>query len=304
MVLLLNVTDTDRISAFEAVFRDFPIRLVRSDETYDPNDIRYVFTWQPLEDWAAFPNLEIVFSVSAGVDQFVDLPDHITLIKMVDPNNTQGVVDYVITSCLAITRGFPVYAEQQRLKLWQPQPIASFAETHVAILGLGEIGTRTASALKSLGFRVSGWSRRKRDLEGITCISGEDGVFSLLGEADIVVCLLPLTPETRGLMSASFFAQMKHGAGLVHAGRGAQCVFDDLGAALKSGQIGAAVLDVFDTEPLPETSPVWDFPNCLITPHVAGRTDAETAARNVAENLTRHLQGKDLLWQVDREKGY
>jgi glyoxylate/hydroxypyruvate reductase A len=304
MAFLLNEQDPKRIAVFEAAFADLPIALKHIDAAYDPNDIRYVFTWQPLEDWSRFPNLEVVFSVSAGVDQFIGLPDQIALIKMVDPNNTQSVVDYVLTACLAITRGFPIYAEQQKRKVWEQRPVVPLAQVQVAILGLGDIGTQTALTLATVGFQVGGWSRSPRDIAGVRSVSGDDGYLSLLPQADIVICLLPLTPQTRGLLSASFFAQMKPGAALVHVGRGAQCVFEDLGAALNSGQIGAAVLDVFDIEPLPPTSAIWDYPNCLMTPHVAGRTDAETAVGNVVENLRRHLQSMDLLWQVNRKKGY
>ncbi|MEM5477980.1 glyoxylate/hydroxypyruvate reductase A [Pacificibacter sp. AS14] len=304
MAFLFNEQDPDRIAAFEAAFADLPVALKHIDAAYDPNEIRYVFTWQPLEDWSRFPNLEVVFSVSAGVDQLKGLPDHIALIKMVDPHNTQSVVDYVLTACLAITRGFPIYAEQQKRKVWEQHPNVPLAQTQVAILGLGDIGTQTALTLATVGFQVSGWSRNPRDITGVKSVSGNKGYLSLLPDADIVVCLLPLTPETRDLLSASFFAQMKQGAALVQAGRGAHCVSEDLGAALNSGQIGAAVLDVFDTEPLPDASAIWDYPNCLVTPHVAGRTDTKTAVSNVVENLMRHIQGQDLLWQVDRQKGY
>ncbi|SNT72523.1 2-hydroxyacid dehydrogenase [Paracoccus seriniphilus] len=304
MALLLNVTDPERIEAFEKAFRDFPVRLVRSDEGYDARDIHYIFTWQPVDDWARFPNLRVVFSVSAGVDQFSTLPGHVDLIKMVDGNNTQYVVDYVLAACLACLRRFPVYATRQGQRLWQPDPPRSLANSEIAILGLGEIGQATARALCALGCRVSGWSRSGRDIPGIACAGGEAGYLSLLPTADIVVCLLPLTPQTHGLLSGAFFDRMKPGAALVHAGRGAQCVFRDLGDALRTGQLGVAVIDVFDREPLPEDSEIWGFPNCLITPHVAGRTDAGTAAANVAQNLTRLRQGRDLLWRVDRQKGY
>jgi glyoxylate/hydroxypyruvate reductase A len=174
----------------------------------------------------------------------------------------------------------------------------------VLILGLGEIGLATARKLASVGFNVSGWSRTPRDLEGVTCVAGKTGYLSVLPSADIVVCLLPLTYETRGLLAQPFFAQMKHGAAIVHAGRGGQCVFPDLADALRSGQIGNAVLDVFETEPLPATDESWAMPNCLITPHVAGRTDARTAAENVSKNLLRLRAEEPLLWRVDRTAGY
>ncbi|MCA0043497.1 2-hydroxyacid dehydrogenase [Celeribacter litoreus] len=306
MTILLNVTDQDRLDAFHETFaRELPeIPVVTSDMDYAPEDIRYIFTWRPLDDWAALPNLEIVFSVSAGIDQFGALPEHITLVKMVDPKNTQKVIDYVLAACLSCMRDFPTYAERQRQKTWETSPIVTTAETTVTILGLGEIGEKAARTLASVGFTVTGWARSPREIEGVTCKTGEDGLDNLLAEADIVVCLLPLTDETRGLLSHDFFNRMKKGASLVHAGRGAQCVFADLGDALQSGQVGNAIVDVFDTEPLPPTDPIWEMPNLLITPHVAGRTDARTSAHNVSLNLQRLRDGKDLLWCVDRGKGY
>ncbi|MBW6418551.1 glyoxylate/hydroxypyruvate reductase A [Celeribacter sp. PS-C1] len=306
MTILLNVTDQDRLDAFHEVFaRELPdIAVVTSEMAYPREDIRYVFTWRPLDDWSSLHNLEIVFSVSAGIDQFDALPEHIKLVKMVDPNNTQKVVDYVLAACLSCMRDFPKYADRQRQKTWIADPSGTTTETTVTILGLGEIGEKAARTLASVGFSVTGWARSPRAIEGVTCKTGKDGLDSLLADADIVVCLLPLTDETRGLLSRRFFDRMKPGASLVHTGRGAQCVFPDLADALESGQLGNAIVDVFETEPLPPTDPIWEIPNLLITPHIAGRTDAQTSAQNVSMNLKRLRDGKNLLWCVDRSKGY
>ena len=306
MTMLLNFPDPERLAIFREIFaREVPgVALVTPDMDYATEDIRYVFTWLPPGDWAAFPNLEVVFSISAGVDQFKTLPQHISLVKMVDPNNIQRVLDYVLTACLASLRLFPNFADNQRRKTWEPRTVPAIAETEVSILGLGAIGEQAALLLKSVGFQVSGWSRSPRNIDGVRCVAGHDGVHELLETADIVVCLLPLTDETRGVLSRPFFEQMKQGANLVHVGRGAHCVIPDLAAALESCQVGNAILDVFETEPLPEDDPAWKLKNCLITPHVAGRTDARTAGMNVATNLQRLQEGQPLLWQVDRSKGY
>ncbi|SFJ21739.1 2-hydroxyacid dehydrogenase [Celeribacter neptunius] len=306
MTLLMNVTDPERLAAFDEILgvAQPGLRIVKPGEAYDPEEIRYLFTWQPLEDWVALPNLEVVFSVSAGVDQFTALPAHIALVKMVDPLNTERVADYVLAACLVGLRDFPRYGEQQRQRLWQPAPGRTIAETRVTVLGLGQTGRAAAAKLVAAGFETSGWARSAHEIEGMTCRSGEAGLTALLAEADIVVCLLPLTEATRGILSKPLFARMKPGASLVHAGRGPQCNFTDLAEALETGQLGNAVIDVFETEPLPKADPCWDLPNCLITPHVAGRTGAETAARNVAQNLARLTAGQELLWRVDRQKGY
>lgn len=306
MTILLNITDAERLAAFQAILgRDIPdLAIVTTQDDYNPKNIRFLLTWQPLDDWSALPNLEVVFSISAGVDQFTSLPSHIALVRMVDPNNTQGVVEYVLAACLACLRGFPLFADMQRSQQWQPKHAATVGDTHVAILGLGVIGQAAAQMLASVGFSVSGWSRSPKQIKGVNCIAGKDAYASIIGDADIVVCLLPLTDETRGILSRPLFEQMKPGASLVHAGRGAHCILADLSDYLESGHIGSAVLDVFETEPLPTNDTAWDLPRCLITPHIAGRTNAQTAAQNVARNLIRWRKGQDLLWQVDQQKNY
>ncbi|MBU0641660.1 MAG: glyoxylate/hydroxypyruvate reductase A [Alphaproteobacteria bacterium] len=306
MTLLLNTRDTDRIDAFRATFaRDLPdVTLVTPQEAFDPAQVRYVFTWLPLPDWSIFPALEIVFSVSAGVDQFATLPPDLALIKMSDPNNTRMVVEYVLSGCLACLRDLPSYAWAQRHQDWNAAPVRCAADTHVAVLGLGEIGCLAAEALRDIGFQVSGWSRSQKHLPGVTCITGIEARDHLLSQADIVVCLLPLTPETRRILNRETFVKMKPGASLVHAGRGAHCDFGALAEALERGHLRNAVIDVFDTEPLPEGDAVWALPRTFLTPHIAGRTDAQTGAQNVATNIARHKGGLDLLWQVDRRKGY
>jgi glyoxylate/hydroxypyruvate reductase A len=306
MTILLNISDSERLDAFSEVLgRALPDQKVAiAGMPYDPTKVRFLFTWQPLEDWGVLPNLEVVFSVSAGVDQFGSLPDHIALVKMVDPNITQGVADYVLSACLACLHNFPQYGDHQRQRLWEPHATRSVGDTHVVILGLGEIGQEAARKLSSIGFSVSGWSRSPRRIDGINCVAGSAAYHAIVQTADIIVCLLPLTVQTRGILSRPLFEAMKAGASLVHVGRGAHCVFSDLAAALESGHLSNAVVDVFETEPVPENDLVWDLKNCLMTPHVAGRTDALTAAKNVAANLVRLKHGDDLLWQVDRFQGY
>lgn len=306
MTLLLNIADADRLHTFHNLFaQEMPdLRLVTPGMCFDPAQVRYLFTWMPLDDWTRFPNLEVVFSLSAGVDQFATLPPGIQLVKMVDPHNTQGVVEYVLTACLACIRDFPTFAWDQAHCDWQPTQARPIRKTHVGILGLGGIGQDAARALATLGFQVSGWSRSQKQIPGVTCLAGEEGYKALVAQADVVVCLLPLTPQTSGFLNRAFFGQMKAGASLVHAGRGAQCCLPDLRAALESGHLRNAVIDVFETEPLAQDDANWRMPRCLITPHVAGRTDGLTAAQNVLHNISRHRSGQDLLWTVDRDKGY
>tara|TARA_R110000868_G_C10973150_1_gene771273 strand:+ start:26665 stop:27582 length:918 start_codon:yes stop_codon:yes gene_type:complete len=301
-----NSKDAER----EAVFREmvesgFPdLTFVTPQDSFAASQVRYIFTWLPMADWSDYPALEVVFSVSAGVDQFTDLPSHVTLIRMQDPGNTQRVVDFVMTGALACLRNLPEHGAAQRQGEWRALPSRLVSDTHVGVLGLGDIGRRAAEALCRVGFAVSGWARSSKSLEGIRCLTGAQGLRQMLGDCDIVVCLLPLTPETERLMDADFFAAMKPGSSLVHAGRGRHCDDAALGAALRSGHLKNAVLDVFDTEPLPPEDPRWHLPRTLITPHVAGHIDPVTAAENVRENLARHRDGQPLRWQVDLTKGY
>ncbi|MCC9620329.1 NAD(P)-binding domain-containing protein [Thalassospira sp. MA62] len=306
MTFLINTPDPDRIEQFRQTFADaFPDLPVAScDDPYDPADIKFIFTWQALPDWDVLPNLEIVFSVSAGIDQFANLPAHIKLIRMVDPKNTQRVTEYVLAACLGCLRAFPEYGWLQRHHTWAPKQAGFAQDTKVGILGLGGIGQHAAKALSLNGFQVSGWSRTPKDLSFVTSYSGKDGFDKIIGQSDILVCLLPLTDQTKGILDRELFAQTKPGASLVHVGRGAHCNFTDLKNALETQCLSQAFIDVFVDEPLLENRPEWDMPNCVITPHVAGRIDPKTAVENVAQNLTRYYQGQDLLWQVDRALGY
>lgn len=297
--------DRRREEVFRARFqKEFPdLAFVTSRDAFDPDEVRYLFSWMP-PDLSEFGRLEIVFSVSAGVEQFAALPEGLPLVRMVDPTNTRKVSEYVLMACLALVRDIPFYVSAQAERRWSPHVAPLLAENTIGILGLGEIGTAAGRMLHGLGADVIGWSRAPKTIEGIRCVSGEAGLDTLLREAAIVVCLLPLTPQTSGILNHGLFDRMRAGAGLVHVGRGAHCVIEDLHAALEQGKLGGAFIDVFPEEPLPAGDPGWQLPRAIITPHVAGRIDDERAAENVICNIRRHRNGEPLLWLVDREAGY
>lgn len=304
MTFYFQSADKQREQSFRAAFAKELPDLPFVTEIDDPASVRYLFSWQPPADLAAFRNLEVLFSVSAGVDQFAHLPAHIPLIRMVDQGNQNRVAQYVAMAALACARDLPVYAHQQQDRNWNAHLPRLAQDLTVGILGLGEIGQLCVPILRGLGFSVAGWARSEKTLEGARCLAGPEGLDEILGLSDIVVCLLPLTDATRGLMDAGFFSKMKPGAALVHAGRGAQCDFAALRDVLENGHLRSAVLDVFDPEPLPPDHWIWTMPNCLVTPHVAGRIDHVQSAGNVIENIRRHQAGQPLLWRVDRQKGY
>jgi glyoxylate/hydroxypyruvate reductase A len=276
-------------------------------DTGDTDAIRYLAVWEPPEDMAArFPQAKIVFSVGAGVDQFdlSALPAHVPLVRMLDPGIAEGMMEYVTLAVLALHRNLVDYIADKGAERWSAIRLVPAWKRRVGILGLGQLGEAAFRKLAGFGFAMSGWSRSPRVIDGITCHAGMQALPDFLGHCDILVCLLPLTEQTRGMLSADLFRQMPRGAALVNAGRGGHLQQDDLLAALRSGQLSAAFLDVTDPEPLPKGHPLWTHPRVILTPHVASMTRPETAVDFVLETIARHEAGLPLRGLVDRKRGY
>lgn len=273
----------------------------------DPALIRYLAAWQPPEDLArTLPNLEVVFSVGAGIDQF-DLsrvPQHLPVVRMIEPGIVEGMVEYVTQAVLTIHRDLFDYAQQQAAREWREMPVRAAPSRRIGVLGLGVLGTAVLERLQLFGFPCAGWSRKPRTLDGIDCYAGSEALNTFLARTDVLVCLLPLTEATRGLLNAKLFAALPRGASLVNVGRGAHLNQDDLLAALASGQIRNAVLDVTDPEPLPATHALWGHPRVRITPHIASATRPDTAVDVVLDNIRRHCAGEPLLGEIDPSRGY
>jgi len=284
---------------------DIPFRIW--PDIGDPSDVRYMAVWEPPEDLAGrFPKLELVFSAGAGVDQFPFhiLPDTIPLVRMIEPGLIASMVDYVTLAVLTLHRDLLTYISSQREAVWNPIRVYPASRRRVGVLGLGNIGRAAIERLRSIGFVCSGWSRSRTEIEGVTCYAGSAELHTFLATTDILVCLLPLTPETRGILNREVFSALPRGASVVNAGRGGHLVQEDLLAALNSEQVSAAVLDVCDPEPLPSDHPFWRHPRVLLTPHVAGMTQPETAVAAVLDNIRRHREGRPLNGLVDRSRGY
>lgn len=271
-----------------------------------PEDIRFIAAWVPPEDLSAFPNLEVLFSVAAGVDQF-DLsavPATLPVVRMIEPGLVAGMADYVTMAVLAVHRGLPMYLRQQREGVWRADPVRPASAARVGVMGLGVLGRAVLERLGTLGVVRSGWSRSAQALEGVRCHAGSAGLGAFLAACDILVCLLPLTAETRGMLNASLFAGLPRGAALINVGRGPHVVDADLLAALDSGQLGAAVLDVTEPEPLPPGHAFWSHPGIWLTPHVASSTQAESGGEALIANLERYFRGEAMHGVVDRARGY
>ncbi|MET4256663.1 glyoxylate/hydroxypyruvate reductase A [Bradyrhizobium sp. S3.12.5] len=284
---------------------DMPFRLW--PDIGDPATVRYLVAWQPPDDIAAaFPNLELVFSVGAGVDQFdiTKLPPHVPLVRMMEPGITERMVEYACMSVLALHRDLVQFIGQQRDQVWRELSVTHTSERRVGVMGLGLLGQAVLERLKSFDFPLLGWNRSPRSIAGVTCYAGADTLPDFLGQTDILVCLLPLTSETHGILNANLFARLPRGARLLNVGRGGHLVEADLIAALDGGVLSAAMLDVAEPEPLPAGHPFWGHPRILLTPHIASTTKPETAVDYVLDTIARHRRGEPLPGRVDRDRGY
>jgi glyoxylate/hydroxypyruvate reductase len=277
-------------------------------EIGDPTEIDYALVWRPETGFlASLPSLKLILSLGAGVDHLLadpQLPRHIPIVRLVDPHMTDAMSEYVILQVLRLHRRDLDYRAQQEAGIWRELDQQNAAEQRVGILGLGELGQDAAKKLKALGFDAAGWSRSQKSLPGVTSFAGAAGFAPLLSRSEILICLLPLTTETEGILNANTLALLPKGAALVNAARGAHLVEEDLLAALASGQISVAVLDVFRQEPLPAGHPFWRHPRVIVTPHVAAFTNPTTAAPIILDNIRRFEDGRPLLNQVDLARGY
>jgi glyoxylate/hydroxypyruvate reductase len=283
-----------------------------SDAGFDPAEVHYAAVWKPVPgELAGFPNLRVIFNLGAGVDALLadrTLPG-VPLVRVAVGDLTGRMAEYVALHVLMHHRQEPYLRESQRLKRWAPKFQWPAGAISVGIMGLGVLGANAAAVLGRIGFKVAGWSRSERQIAGIDCFHGEAGLEPFLRRTDILVCLLPLTPETRHILDRKLFSQLNRtsrmGAPvLINAGRGGLHNEADILSCLDDGTLGAASLDVFSEEPLPADSPFWTHPKVVLTPHNAADTDPDEISKYVARQIGRFEAGGELENVVDRGRGY
>lgn len=309
-ILLAASLDEDELAEWAALLRSaLPEETIVTDRGgCDPDRIDVAVISGPRRGaLQGLPMLRFIQSTWAGVERLVDdptIPSDVPLARMVDPAMSDAMAETALWAVLSLHRGFLDYAEKQRAHQWAPQAQRRADEVQVAVLGLGQIGTVVARRLASQSYRVTGWSRRDTQVPGIVTRHGDAALPQVLGLADIVVNLLPLTRATQGFFDKQRFALMRAGTSLVNLARGGHVVDADLLDALASGRLDRAVLDVFDIEPLPPEHAFWSHPRITVLPHVAASTDARSAAGIVADNVRRFRAGQAPLNLVDRSRGY
>jgi len=271
----------------------------------DTVDIALLWTTPP-KGLADFSALKAVLSLGAGINQLdlSSLLHKVPVARLVDKSLTQTMVEYARAAVFRYHRAFHRFEQHSRQKIWQFEAPLFAQQQTIGVLGLGELGSSIALALASDGFKVQGFSRSPKSLPSIICHSGEQGLYQLAGAVNMLINVLPLTKETEGVLNRQLFNAFNKAVFLINIGRGAHLVEEDLLAALDAGQVEAATLDVTQIEPLPETSPLWNHPKVLITPHVAGLSSPAQAAVHLSDNIRRAMAGKPLVNQVDLTRGY
>ncbi|SFO98184.1 2-hydroxyacid dehydrogenase [Pseudomonas borbori] len=271
------------------------------------DEVEYLIAWQaPAEFIAKLPRLKVFFSSGAGVDHvdFSAVPKHIPIVRMVEPGIIDGMVEYVSLAVLALHRDFFDYVAAKAARTWDPLEVPPASARTIGVMGMGSLGSAVLQRLANYGFRLRGWNRSLRHLDNVESFAGPDQLQHFLKGCDILICLVPLTSATKGILNRKLFSALPAGASLINVGRGPHLVDADLLEALDSGQLSRAILDVTDPEPLPAEHPFWAHPRVFLTPHVASMTQPESAAPILLDNLRRHQRGEALLNVIDRSRGY
>ena len=282
--------------------------VILAEEVVDKDIIDFAVVWLPEPGWLkSFPNLKCIFSIGSGIDHILkdkELPQHLPIVRLTGTDLSTRMREYVVLHVLRLHRRLPEVEESQKTEEWNQiiEPPAN--NRTVGIMGLGNLGADCAQILSKIGFNVLGWAKSKKSLEGVESFVGNSGFDTFLSKSDIVVCMLPLTPETKDIMNASFFKKMKNGASIINVARGPHLNEEDLLVAIKSKKIRSATLDVFNNEPLEKGHPFWKHPNVLVTPHIASLIDPVAGGKAIADNIKNFVLGNTINELIPPGKNY
>lgn len=294
------------LSAMHAFDSNLDIRVWPDIGNID--EIDFVLVWRhPMGVLSQFTKAKAIASLAAGVDHIMedsDLPKNIPIVRVLDPYMANDIVQYVLTTVLFYIKRMELWEEHQKEKIWDRKPPFNFSDHTIGVMGLGYLGSKAVNALHSIGLNVIGWSNSPKALGSIKTFTGKEEFNHFLSQTNVLVCMLPLTQETKSILNQKTFSLLRQHAYVINLGRGGHLVDDDLIVALDSGQLSGACLDVFYKEPLPQDHPFWVHPKVRITPHIASVTNAMTAAQQVYDNYLRAMAGEELLNLVDVSKGY
>lgn len=285
-----------------------PVDFRTLDNLGNKADIEIALAWKPPAGLiASFPNVKLIVSLGMGVDHLLAddrLPPGVPIVRIMDDGLVGQMSEYAIYWALRHHRDIDRYEASQRARRWQPEAFVDTIHRRVGVMGLGSIGQDTAKKFAALGFPTAGWSRTQKAVPGVETFHGKVGLSMFLARTDILVNVLPLTRDTRGVLDAGAFAALPKGAYLINMARGGHVVDEALLAALDSGHLSGAALDVFNVEPLPQDHPYWTHPRVHVTPHIAGATNPRTASPGVIQNIANLRAGRPLINTVDPVTGY
>ena len=272
----------------------------------DLENIDVLVGWKFSPDFISkMPNLRAIFTVSAGIDQidFTVIPPHVDVVRMIDDDLSEQLAEYAVMSVLMLYRRALDYLQCKSAKQWQPLSVKLPRNTNIGIMGLGKQGLKIIEKLKPFDFQLKGWSRTLHSVDGVSCYD-QNNLNRFLSDLDILLCVLPLTENTKNILNQKLFSQLPAGCSLINIGRGEHLIEEELIQALNSGQIGNAILDVAVVEPLPEESELWTHPKVMVTPHIAGVTRPESGFESLEKSLLEWREGQKPEGLVDRSKGY
>ncbi|SIT04758.1 2-hydroxyacid dehydrogenase [Neptunomonas antarctica] len=293
-------------------FEDYAdeVTVVTEDMPHDPSKITFALLWHPnIDFFERYPNVRLVASIAAGVDNIFacqSIDARVQVCRNRDPEQASIMSTFALWHIINHQRNFPLYLQQQRESRWQSLPMRAPSEVNIGVLGLGFLGEHIANDCQRLGFSVAGWRKHKKDIKNpnVPVYHGANQLSAFLCRTEVLICVLPLTEETRGILNRALFEQLKPNAYLIHIGRGGQLDAKDLLEALDEGFLCGASVDVFEEEPLPQTSPFWKHPNIIVTPHDASDVRPVAAVFNLIEEVRRFSAGIPLMNSIQSNIGY